>query len=284
MDVLRAPAASVSLDEPSSLRLQARFCEMCLEQRFTSKPADTASQLVAYTVAPSFIKPMSAKLVTVRIPSSILSALEFVADPLLSLMLNDGSVVLPFVCAITSSTCRVVVANPSRSAAELWANLPIASIHAVCLDSPSTVAASYSTLSLSLEEKLRKVMHELKLEKIPHYAPYKAALLSLVTKFIDGFSESDSDVGTTDLVFHEIDTDECRPLRQPARRIPFGEMRSAVDNEIDKLVNSIIARHSTSPWASPIVMVRKKDGGWRMCRLQAPQRCHKIRLLSSAAP
>ena len=108
-------------------------------------------------------------------------------------------------------------------------------------------------------------MHELKLEEIPLSAPHKAALLSLVTKLIDVFAESDSDVGTTDLVFHEIDTDECRPLRQPARRIPYGELRSAVKNKIDKLVNSGIARHSTSPWASPIVMVRKKDGGWIMC-------------------
>ena len=42
-------------------------------------------------------------------------------------------------------------------------------------------------------------------------------------------------------------------------------MREAVANEIEKLTNAGIARPSTSPWASPVVMVRKKDGGWRMC-------------------
>ena len=271
MVVLRAHAASVSLDEPSSLQLQARFCETCLETRFTSKPAykplprHFQAQPVAYTVAPSSIKPMSATLVTVRLPSSILSASEFVADPLLSLMLNYGCVVLPSVCALTGSTCRVAVANPSRSAVELCANLPIASVHAMRLNSPSTVAASHSTPRLLLEEKLRKVMHELKLEEIPQSAPHKVALVSLVTTFIGVFADSDPDVGTTDLVIYEIDPDKCRPLRQPACRIPYGEMRSAVENEIDKLVNSQIARHSTSPLTSPIVMVRKKYGGWRMC-------------------
>ena len=56
-----------------------------------------------------------------------------------------------------------------------------------------------------------------------------------------------------------------RPLRQPVRRLPYGEMRAAVESEIDKLVAAEIARPSTSPWASPVVMVRKKDGSWRMC-------------------
>ena len=42
-------------------------------------------------------------------------------------------------------------------------------------------------------------------------------------------------------------------------------MRAAVEFEVDKLVSADIARESTSPWASPVVMVRKKDAGWRMC-------------------
>ena len=42
-------------------------------------------------------------------------------------------------------------------------------------------------------------------------------------------------------------------------------MREAVVNEIDKLTKAGIARPSTSFWASSVVMVRTKDGGWRMC-------------------
>ena len=87
----------------------------------------------------------------------------------------------------------------------------------------------------------------------------------MIAKYLDVFAESDSDVGTTNLTFYEIDTGDLRPLRQPVRRLPDGEMGTAVESEIEKLVGADIARPSASPWASPVVIIRKKDGGWRMC-------------------
>ena len=56
-----------------------------------------------------------------------------------------------------------------------------------------------------------------------------------------------------------------RPFRQPVRRLPYGEVLEVVVSEIQKLRNAGIARASTSPWAYTVVMVRKKDGSWRMC-------------------
>ena len=70
--------------------------------------------------------------------------------------------------------------------------------------------------------------------------------------------------GTTGLRFTRS-TRQTRPLKQPVSRLPYGEVREAVVNMIKKLTNAGIARPSTSPWASPVVMVRKKNGGWRMC-------------------
>ena len=49
-----------------------------------------------------------------------------------------------------------------------------------------------------------------------------------MAKYLDIFAECDSDVGTTNLTFHEIDTGDVPPLRQPVRRLPYAEIRAAV--------------------------------------------------------
>ena len=63
------------------------------------------------------------------------------------------------------------------------------------------------------------------------------------------------------VAFHEIDTPDTRPLWQFVRRLPYFEVREAVAKEFEKLTKAGIARPSTSLWGSPVVMVRKKDGG-----------------------
>lgn len=41
--------------------------------------------------------------------------------------------------------------------------------------------------------------------------------------------------------------------------------RKIIDDEIDKLLASDLIQPSTSPWSSPVVLVRKKDGTIRFC-------------------
>ena len=70
-------------------------------------------------------------------------------------------------------------------------------------------------------------------------------------------------MGHTDQVKHSIAT-TGRPIRQPRRRIPEA-LRKPVDTETQLMLDQGVIRESSSPWSSPIVMVRKKDGSWRFC-------------------
>ena len=156
------------------------------------------------------------------------------------------------------------IANPSNARVDIAAGTPVAAIAPVIL-APKFPSTAPMTPQLSRNDKLRKVLRELQIESLADSTPHKRSLVSLVFNYLDVFAECDSDVGTTSLAFHKIDTADTRPLKQPVRRLPYGEVRVAVVKEIEKLTNAGMARPSTSPLASPVVMVLKKEGGWCIC-------------------
>ena len=91
----------------------------------------------------------------------------------------------------------------------------------------------------------------------------RTELVNLLTEFGDIFSSTNSLRGRTTLVKHSIPT-TGPPIRQPLRRVPEA-LKSTINHEVDQMLDQNIIRPSTSPWASPVVMVRKSDGSWRFC-------------------
>lgn len=78
------------------------------------------------------------------------------------------------------------------------------------------------------------------------------------------FSKNKDDLGTASSIKHKINTGKAKPFKQPLRRIPITK-REAVDKEIQRLLDCNIIEPSTSPWASNIVPVTKKNGSIRIC-------------------
>ncbi|GFW80976.1 retrovirus-related Pol polyprotein from transposon 412 [Trichonephila clavipes] len=68
---------------------------------------------------------------------------------------------------------------------------------------------------------------------------------------------------STDVTMRIILKDK-EPVCQPPRRLAFTE-RKEVNKQIEEWLNEGIIRPSSSEYASPIVMVKKKDGSSRMC-------------------
>ena len=80
----------------------------------------------------------------------------------------------------------------------------------------------------------------------------------------DVFSAPGKPLGRTDRVTHRIDTGSSEPIRLPYRRLPLTK-KQALEEEVDKMLEEGIITPSESPWASPVVMVTKKDGTCRFC-------------------
>ena len=86
----------------------------------------------------------------------------------------------------------------------------------------------------------------------------------LIEKFDVIMSKHESDVGRTDLLKHRIETGDAQPIHDRPYRISFSE-RKAVRNLVEEYIEAGLIRESTSPWACPIVLVKKKDGTMRFC-------------------
>lgn len=92
----------------------------------------------------------------------------------------------------------------------------------------------------------------------------KGLFAKLLIKYGSAFSRPSDDLGQADRVKHRIKTGPSAPIRQPPRRQPFGK-REIERQEIEKMLGKGVIEPSNSPWASPIVLVTKKDGTTRFC-------------------
>ena len=88
-------------------------------------------------------------------------------------------------------------------------------------------------------------------------------LNELFKEFQDVFSQGDDDLGNTPLLKHGIET-HGPPLRQPYRWQNPAVRREEMA-QVQQMLSSNVIRPSNSPLASPVVMVRKKDGSLRFC-------------------
>ena len=79
-----------------------------------------------------------------------------------------------------------------------------------------------------------------------------------------GVAKHDDDLGRTNLVLHDIDTGDAKPIRQSPRRAPEA-LKVDMDEEIQSMLNKGAIEPGQSPWASPVVLVKKKDGSIRFC-------------------
>lgn len=71
-------------------------------------------------------------------------------------------------------------------------------------------------------------------------------------------------LGCTSVIKHRIELLDPTPFKQPLRRMAFTE-KEYIKEQTDQMLKMNVIRESTSPFASPIVLVKKKDNSTRFC-------------------
>ena len=92
----------------------------------------------------------------------------------------------------------------------------------------------------------------------------KDQLYALCLEYSDLFAMGSDDFGRTEILRHKIDTKGSPPIRQQARRLP-PYRKEEVKGLLDGMLKKDVITPSKSPWASPVVLVQKKDGSTRFC-------------------
>eukprot|EP00731_Ephydatia_muelleri_P031379 Em0022g893a len=114
------------------------------------------------------------------------------------------------------------------------------------------------------QESLESIITSLVCDAEDLSSEERKQLKELLHRFSDVISLSDSDIGRTEMIQHHINTENAKPVKQAPRRLPFHHLK-----EVKKLVESMLDNNviepSNGPWASPIVLVKKKDGSTRFC-------------------
>ncbi|XP_045482795.1 uncharacterized protein LOC123686605 [Harmonia axyridis] len=90
----------------------------------------------------------------------------------------------------------------------------------------------------------------------------RTRLESFLTEELGKFTQLS---GTTDLIEHKI---RLKPGIEPIKqryRPQNPKMQEIFDQEVDRMLEERVIEPSKSPWSSPVVLVKKKDGKYRFC-------------------
>ena len=128
---------------------------------------------------------------------------------------------------------------------------------------PAELMLINSTTSTHLPLPIESTLCVVDLSQCNLSPAQKQKLLDLLHDYGDLFAIDGGPLGRTSLVKHAIHT-EGPPIRQPNRQQPVA-LKNTIDSEVQKMLQQGVIKPSHSPWSSPVVMVKKKDGLWRFC-------------------
>lgn len=109
--------------------------------------------------------------------------------------------------------------------------------------------------------KLEKVMEELKIGDAPKRI--RENLKTIIGEYVDVFAVENEKLGKTDAMSYSINTGDAAPVASQRYKTPY-YLRNELKKIIDSNLKSGLLEPISSPWAAPVLLVKKPNGKWRL--------------------
>ena len=179
-----------------------------------------------------------------------------VLEPMVSIMEQQGLLIARSVCSMDKGGSVIRILNPSPAPVTVYHNQkvgihqPLSRVEEVCALGGGNSEGRKDQGTLEDAVKLMTSRAE--------------DLSSAERESLQSISLGGGDLGCTDVVKHHIDTGNAEPICQRARKLPFHQ-RGEIQHLVDQMLSRNIIEPAQGPWASPVVLVKKKDGSTRFC-------------------
>lgn len=168
----------------------------------------------------------------------------------------------------TRSPCRlpVVISNASEHDITIPAKSVIAELNAIQAILPHKQSATEGQEPTKLPGSKSPDQPKLVFDfGESHISPeWRDRIVEKLNGMPEVFAMNDIDFGRTDKVKHHIKLSDQTPFKHRARPIHPNDVE-AVRKHLQELLDAGVIRESESPFSSPIVVVRKKNGQVRLC-------------------
>ena len=187
---------------------------------------------------------------TARVKSPTIS--ESILEPNMTLS-SKGVLVARVVFRPKEQRVPIQIINPGKETVKLYRGMKVGNLQQVDdVDMTDPVFTSKDTKS-EVDFDLNHIQPE-----------EKSQMEHLLNSHSNIFSSSSGDLGLTSLSEHKIETQDAVPIKQLPQRLP-NALRPVVEEQVNEMLDNEVIKPSNSPWSSPVVLVRKKDGSWRFC-------------------
>ena len=122
---------------------------------------------------------------------------------------------------------------------------------------PDMEKTTANTNEVTNQEQITRLMETLTIHEANLSSDQMGLLRKLVEDYSYIFALDTTELGSTNLVTHSIDTGDSPPICQPVRRVPFA-LYAKMEQLVQDMMKQGVIQHSNSPWASPVVIVEKK--------------------------